>query len=922
MGDAARADEDSAMEGQPPEQWPAVLLDAAGVADMVPRLTGAQLRLEVPGSGQGVGLGMDLEGSAAGRKWSVGVASAAASGAGAGKRVTLVTAAALPGVGLKDLPLVGSRIPANVGELSGLALMARSKATTQEVATNWAELQRLTAEAGDGLVLTPSQKVVQEASAALGVAVGLGGSGGPVQVWVSLVKNSKKHAAHIDASTPVVVPAGLVYFDGGSPGPALWVQVGKALGPLRVHRVGVVVSTGARTSVGLLADASFRAGPVEFDTTGLGLVLSWKAEGDFSVAGTLDGLGFAYTAGPVQASAAFARAPKPPDGTRLMVAGAVKVTTPVVNFTAVGMYAELTAGGTSAFVIGRVSGLEVPLGPAVLTGLTGGFGYNSELVLPSSPREVAGHPLLSADLPAGKDPLQALTFLGNHVRPHEGAVWAAAGATFQLFKLIDVTAVLALQVEPGDVTVVLLAEASVRFPQQGTAYAQLVLDVMASYRSSTGAIAVLGSLDPSRCYLVHPSCHLQGGFALCTWVPPSSHCGDFVVTLGGYHPDYRRPSHYPEVERLGLNWSADPVQITGECYAAVTPSMVTLGGRLVASCSTSWASAELEAHLNVVVTWEPFSYLIDLGLTARVSVPSLGLNLHPGLTLTLWGPPMGGKATVSLPIVPDITVRFGPGRPDREAVLTWDQFYERILDKRPLQVQVTSGLLPRPETSTKGPDADKDELWVSANGFTLVLSTPLPCSRLELATTTSSRVVTSGATVNIRPMGKSSGKNVTSTCTVKIEQGGKKVDAPRMTPAAVNSAVPSSAFGTPLDHDTNPAANGGEELVPGAVTGLTMPFITEAEGALPSFDEKNLDNEKAGEGTMPPLKQTLIPAAKPGSRDSVYQALAPASAPTRNDVVHAWARYGLAPQGAVVEPTEFRRRLWSMTGADPLTISS
>jgi len=28
-----------------------------------------------------------------------------------------------------------------------------------------------------------------------------------------------------------------------------------------------------------------------------------------------------------------------------------------------------------------------------------------------------------------------------------------------------------------------------------------------------------------------------------------------VITLGGYHPAFQKPTHYPEVPRLGLNWN-------------------------------------------------------------------------------------------------------------------------------------------------------------------------------------------------------------------------------------------------------------------------------------------------------------------------------------------------------------------------------
>ncbi|MFJ2555739.1 MULTISPECIES: DUF6603 domain-containing protein [unclassified Streptomyces] len=893
-----------------------------GLAEWVPLLTQAQLRVESPPKPAGSALGAGLAGAVAQHPWVVRVASAAS--APAAKRVTVLLASVRPQVGLKDLPLVGSRVPAGMGELTGLGFAARSKAEPGEVTADWADLVRLLSpgtpeEAG----LQLEEKDLQNAAAAVGVEVSLGAGVSAVRVWVPLgggVKKKTRGTGHQGRE---------VFYDGAAASAALWVAVNKTLGPLQVHRVGAVLAGGAQTSVGVLVDASFGAGPVVFATTGLGLELSRSKTGDFEVAGRLDGLGLSYRAGGVEVSGALARDPqyKPPE---LLVAGAVKVTTPSVGLTASGMYAHLKGGLTSAFVIGKLTGLEVPLGPVVLTGLTAGFGYNSTLVLPASAREVASHPLMAAELPVDQGALQTLEYLKAHVHPAPGSVWAAAGATFQVFKLVDVTAVVALQVAPGDVIVQLLAEASVRFPQTGTAYAQLALDMDASYRSSTGAIAVLGELDPARCYLLHPDVHLTGGFAFCTWISPSAHCGDFVVTLGGYHPDYQRPAHYPAVERLGLNWAAGGLKISGECYAAVTPSMVTLGGRLEASCSSSWASASLEAHLHVAVHWEPFSYLVDLGITARVTVPSLGLNLHPGLTLTVWGPPTGGTATISLPVVPDLTVKFGADRPAAEQQLSWAEFHERILHGRQPDVQVTAGLLPDPADKTeqqkkKDKDKGKKVLGVSAHDFTLVLSTPLPCSQLEVtgkdgkATSVLDESTHPHPQVNIRPMG-SKGAKVTTTCTVTVAQGGKPVQPAGWQTNVLTSKVPASAFGEPLKAGKAPAARGAEELVDEAVTGLEMVFGPRASHPLDPIKEDDLDNDYAKDGVVPACA-TADATPTAGSRDRAHQALGKSEKATRQTLMREWGRYGLQV-GAVEEPTGFCERLWSMTGAEPLAMTS
>jgi hypothetical protein len=64
-------------------------------------------------------------------------------------------------------------------------------------------------------------------------------------------------------------------------------------------------------------------------------------------------------------------------------------------------------------------------------------------------------------------------------------------------------------------------------------------------------------------WLLHESVRLTGGFAYVMWFA-GEHAGEFVLTLGGYHPNFHRDG-YPQVPRLGFRWqAADFISITGE----------------------------------------------------------------------------------------------------------------------------------------------------------------------------------------------------------------------------------------------------------------------------------------------------------------------------------------------------------------------
>ena len=73
-------------------------------------------------------------------------------------------------------------------------------------------------------------------------------------------------------------------------------------------------------------------------------------------------------------------------------------------------------------------------------------------------------------------------------------------------------------------------------------------------------------LAPSS-FLLDPACHLTGGFAFCLWFGDNPHAGDFVVTIGGYHPAFAPPSYYPVVPRSGSRGTS-----AATCRSAARPT--------------------------------------------------------------------------------------------------------------------------------------------------------------------------------------------------------------------------------------------------------------------------------------------------------------------------------------------------------------
>ena len=68
-------------------------------------------------------------------------------------------------------------------------------------------------------------------------------------------------------------------------------------------------------------------------------------------------------------------------------------------------------------------------------------------------------------------------------------------------------------------------------------------------------------------YVLRRDFMLRGGFAFYTWFA-GEHEGDFVVSLGGYHPRFQPPAHYPKPDLVEFHCKTGNTTIQGFCYFA------------------------------------------------------------------------------------------------------------------------------------------------------------------------------------------------------------------------------------------------------------------------------------------------------------------------------------------------------------------
>ena len=459
----------------------------------------------------------------------------------------------------------------------------------------------------------------------------------------------------------------------------VWFPVQRAYGPLSCKRIGVGWHDAGQI-LSFLFDGSVSVDVLTIDLIGLsvGIPVTRPTELSAYTLG-LNGLALEVSAGPVEISGGLVETTK---GETVSYQGRALIKTETFAIDAFGAYTTVK-DEPSLFIFALAN---YPLGGPpcfFVMGLAAGFGYNRSLKIPSI-EQVQEFPLLAAmnDLAAigGEDasPGERLEKLGDWIPPAPGAYWLAAGVSFTSFKIVN-SNVLAVVEFGKEFAISIMGLSTVKLPHDGHTYAYAELMIQIVVKPAEGVISAMALLSPNS-FVFDPACHLTGGFAFCVWFGSNPHAGDFVLTIGGYHPSFPVPDWYPQVPRLGFNWAVSKtVTIKGEAYFALTPSCVMVGGALEVLYHSGNLKAWFTAHADVIVYWKPFYFEASIGVSIGVSYRlkiwfvHTTLKVELGASVELWGPPTGGKARISWCII-SFTVSFGAAKDTGARTVNWDGF--------------------------------------------------------------------------------------------------------------------------------------------------------------------------------------------------------------------------------------------------------
>ncbi|WP_437295556.1 DUF6603 domain-containing protein [Sorangium sp. So ce426] len=810
----------------------------------------------------------------------------------------------------RDLPFAGELLPADVEiGVKELQIVAVSAALG---APDLVAVAALLRDRLDGAALIPTAL-----TAGLTFAARMNlGSPTPQPVVVALT-NKPAAPRSLAAAPAAAQPA---YQVG-----ATWFAVDRTLGPIKLDRIGLQYQG---DTLFFLFDASASLSALSFSLQGLGIGSPLTR---FAPTGHLDGLAVAFNSGPLTIDGGLLVVPEAqlPSGVRSEYVGELTVAFAPWLIGAAAAYATLTSGTSSFFVFAQVIGAFGGPPAFFVTGFMGGFGYNSQLRLPAVDQVYRFPFVAGLDDPAvfgpAPTPLGVLSTLAGGsqawVTPSAGRNWIAAGIRFRSFELILGRALLVVDFG-DDFEVALLGLASTSFPQGATtdAYAFVELQLAAVFKPDDGYFGVSASLTPA-CFVISRDCHLTGGFAFCLWSGDSPHAGDFVFTVGGYHPAFVPPPWYPVPARVGFNWQVDgSTTMKGGAYFALTPSAIMAGGDLEALYQSGQVRAWFKAYANLMITWKPFHFLADIGVSVGASVrvdllfTTVTLSFELGASLTVWGPPTGGTVRVYLSIL-SFTIDFGASEASGEPKpLAWHDFQTLLPSgpaptvlaaaadsTEPASVPAVLGLQINRGLSHQGPAGT----WiVRADELIFTAHTAVPATAIDFGSkgapplASGAKPVVPPATISIRPMavsGATSGLRVTLT---RIDDGAELgfADWTQIPEAA---ALPEAMWGAPLARGATPPATAA--TIPRLPVGVQLiaPPAVVGESPGPMKIDELLDPLGTGAQPLTPATQAdplPSPVVDPTTIRAVITSAASAAAvATQQSMLAALADLGAAP---------------------------
>ena len=436
-------------------------------------------------------------------------------------------------------------------------------------------------------------------------------------------------------------------------------KLGTHIGPILFNKASLKFQDG---KIGLEVDGGLSLASFEFELLGLEVDVPMEVLSDISKIKDID-FGLRGFAAHIQdpgfsISGAFLHQKievegKPTDEYN----GLLQVEMEQFSLTGMGSYAQFD-GHTSLFAFVAI-GFPIAVSPALLfEGFSLGFGIHRDFIAPQQ-----GHllefPLMELSVtppPQDLDIADLAESMNTYFPPKADEFFVVAGVTFTAFGIVDTTAMFSVKFG-HDLEIDLMGISSVGYPSF-----LLELEWSGKVVPSQGYF-YFGGQTTDRSYVYVPQARLTGAFAVASWTKNINfkgdevNAGDYVVSIGGYHPLYKKPKHYPgHLARLGINFKSGPADISAGVYFAITPHVLMTGAFMKASVNKGPLFAYISMTLDAIINYEPFHYDIlmhcDAGVRVTIPLPwplsDLHFDKHIDIDVHAWGPDFAGTASIDV----------------------------------------------------------------------------------------------------------------------------------------------------------------------------------------------------------------------------------------------------------------------------------
>ncbi|MDQ0896368.1 MULTISPECIES: DUF6603 domain-containing protein [unclassified Paenibacillus] len=510
----------------------------------------------------------------------------------------------------------------------------------------------------------------------------------------------------------------------------IWFPVQQTLGPLTIRRIGIGMS-GTDFRFDTRIDGLVSLFGVELELLDLHASVPFISGPD--VATLLQGMDLTYDLDPMKISGGLLMESENKFG------GSASIETLKRSIDAIGQYEQID-GEDSLFVY---ASLDQHLGGPpymYVTGISLGFGINRRFKEPTV-EEVNVVPLMDRDDQMNR----VLTKLKQWIVAETGSNWLAVGLDFNTFELIESKMLLIGQMSK-ELELILLGKSTLDLPKKSghdNKFVHVEALLKGVWKPSQGFAGISSTLTEDS-FLFSKNCKLGGDFAAWFWYGENFN-GDFAISLGGYHPKFQVPSHYPRLDRLSLNWDIGGFVLKGSSYFAITPACTMGGGSFELAYDKNNVYLGFIAYADFLLEWKPFYVDAAVGVTVRGQVKTKVkgvlkwferfLKIEFGTTFELWGPPTGGKVLLDC-FACTIPISFGERKKQQHQLLdekSETEFMKMLPDPdHPLRIHASSGLIGKmPTTSIDDPDTWK----IGADQFSFAIESEFPfkyCKVLDL----------------------------------------------------------------------------------------------------------------------------------------------------------------------------------------------